>query len=366
MFVWPGDPEVHRLAARAARLCGDLAGAENHLKRCLKLDGGATQAVQLEFLLLRVQSGELEEVAPTLVAAIESKHPETPVILETLAGAYLHRLRYAAADAFLSRWIEICPNVAKPYQLRGWALERLNRHKSAMKDYYRALEINPDILAVRLRVTELLLEEKQAPAALPHAERLYRQAPDNPQVQARLGMCRFYQNRTKEARQLMEAAAVHLPKDPALLVCLAKLEIQQGQGAEAERRLRQVLKTDPTDTEALHNLISALQLQGRTSEAEATLKEYERSKVITERVNKLLREVVDSPGARAEDYAELGELLLRIDRDRLGVYWLGQALERDPRQLRAHRALAEHYDKKGDRNQAEAHRRWLPNPDEKK
>src|SRR5262249_53076645 len=37
LFVWPGDPEVHLLAARAARITGDLPAAEAHLKQCLKL-----------------------------------------------------------------------------------------------------------------------------------------------------------------------------------------------------------------------------------------------------------------------------------------------------------------------------------------
>src|SRR5439155_27034966 len=55
LFVWPRDVEVHRLAARAARMTGDIQAAEAHLKQCLKLQGEATQAVQLEFLLLRVQ-----------------------------------------------------------------------------------------------------------------------------------------------------------------------------------------------------------------------------------------------------------------------------------------------------------------------
>src|SRR5262249_27177277 len=65
--VWPRSPEVHLLAAKAARRSGDLDAAEYHLNRCLKLQSGATEAVQLEFLLLRVQSGEVDELAPVLL-----------------------------------------------------------------------------------------------------------------------------------------------------------------------------------------------------------------------------------------------------------------------------------------------------------
>ena len=53
---------------------GDVRAAEKHLKLCLKLGRGATQPVQLEFLLLRVQTGELEEVAPTLIDSVDTEH----------------------------------------------------------------------------------------------------------------------------------------------------------------------------------------------------------------------------------------------------------------------------------------------------
>jgi predicted Zn-dependent protease len=238
-------------------------------------------------------------------------------------------------------------------------LERVNNHKMATQDYHRALELDPDLVPVRLRVAEMLLEDKQAPEALPHLERLYRQVPDNPQVQARLGMCRFLQGQVEEARRLMQAAVVHLPKDPALLVHLAKLHLQEGQGPEAERWLRQVLEIDPSDTEALYVLSSALQLQGRTKESAAVMQEHERTRALVDKTNDLLSGVADSPTATADDYAEIGRMLLQIGRERLGVYWLEQALEREPAHQPAHQALAEHYEKKGESARAATHRRAL-------
>jgi tetratricopeptide (TPR) repeat protein len=370
LLFWPRDPELHLLAARAARLTGDTRAAETYLNRCLKLHGGATEEVQLEFLLLRVQTGEIEEVAPTLVNCVEKGHPKSPLILETMAGAYMARLRYRSALACLSRWIEVSPDTAKAHYWRGLVLERLNQHKDAAKDYHRALQLDPGLFRARLRVAELLLEDKRTPEALSHLERLYREKPDHAEVRARLGICRYLLNERDEARRLMEAAVVDLPKDPSLLVHLAKLDLEQGRAPEAERRLRKVLKMDPADTEALHNLVNALQFQGRTEDAAVALKEYQKAKAQVDRVNQLLREVTDSRSATPADFAEVGELLLRIGRDRQGVYWLELALEREPGQLRAHAALADHYEKRGEHERAESHRRWLrdptqtnPNPD---
>jgi tetratricopeptide (TPR) repeat protein len=348
LTVWPWDQEAHLLAARAARLTGDRAAAADHLNRCLKLHGGATEAVQLEFLLLRVQAGEVDEVAPTLIDCVENGHAESPIILETLGRAYMHRLRYKPAFACMSRWIELRPDTAKAYQWRGFVLERLNHSREAAADYARALELDPELVPVRLRLAEMLLEDTKAPEALPHLERLYRQAPDRPEVMARLGMCRFQQGQTDEARRLMEAAVARLPDDAGLLVTLARLDYQEGRGASAEQRLRKVLQADPSDTEARYNLVLALRLQDRAEDADAAQKEYERYKAWVDRANQLLREVADSPTAGAADYAEIGELLLRIGRDRLGVYWLGQALERDPGNQAAQRALAEYHETRGE------------------
>ena len=357
--VWPRDVEVHRLAARAARLMGDLHAAETHLNRCIELEDGATEAVRLEFLLLRVQAGEVDQLAAVLFDAVEKGHPESPVILETVARAYILRLRYKPGYACLSKWIEIEPRNAKPYHWRGWALERLNNHKAAKEDYHRALEIDPNLVPVRLRVAEMFLEDKQAPEALPHLERLLRQVPDDPQVQARMGICLFLQGRGTEARRLMEGAVVRLPHDPALLVALANLDLQEGRGAEAEQRLRTVLTADPSDTEALFVLASTLQFQGRTAEAAATLADYERKRAVVERINELLKDKADSPTAKADDYAEIGQLFLQIGREKFGVYWLERSLERDPSNQAAHRALADHYERKGNASASATHRRQI-------
>jgi tetratricopeptide (TPR) repeat protein len=362
LIVWPRSPEVHLRAARAARLMGDLRAAEEHLNRCIELQDGASEKVQLEFLLMRVQAGEVDELAPMLAEAIQNGHPESPLILETMARAYLLRLRYKPAYQCISNWIDLQPDSARPYHWRGWVLERLNNPKSATKDYHKALELDPDLMPVRIRVAEMLLEDKQAPEALPHLERLYKQAPNDPLVQARLGMCRFLQGRTEEARKLMEAAVVDLPKDPSLNVALANLDLQEGRAVEAERRLRTVLEADPSDTEALFILGSALQVLDRTAEAKTVLDDYEKKRSTVERINELLKDVADSPTAKPDDYVEIGELFFEIGRDKFGLYWTERALERDPTNQGAHKALASYYQRKGETAKERVHRQQIRVP----
>src|SRR5262245_54786941 len=63
LLVWPRSVPVHILAARAARSKGNFEEAEAHLGRCLKLKHKATDEIEVEFLLMRVQRGEEDQLA---------------------------------------------------------------------------------------------------------------------------------------------------------------------------------------------------------------------------------------------------------------------------------------------------------------
>lgn len=342
LTVWPRSTQVHRLAARAARLRKDFAGCETHLNRCLKIEGGATEDVQLEFLLLRVQTGEADVVAPALMNFVEHHHPEAPVILKTLARAYMHQLRYGPAYDFLSRWMKVEPDAAEPYHWRGWILERLDHPHEAMRDYRAALEREPTLFAVRLRLAEILLEDQNLAEALPHLKRLNATHSDHSGVKARLGQCRYLQGEAAEARRLLEEALPERPDDAPLRLYLARLDLQEGRAAAAEAHLRHLLAVDPSDTEGWYSLANALQRQGRSQEAAAARAERVRCKALLDRANRLLKKEAQQPTRDADTAFAIGAALLQIGRARLAHYWLDQALLRDPNHLPTRRLLAEH------------------------
>jgi Tfp pilus assembly protein PilF len=357
--VWPDNVEVHLLAARAARLSGDFESAESHLNRCIKLAHGPTDAIRLEFLLMRAQTGEVDEVAPALFDAIDHKHAESALIFETIARAYMQELRYGPAYQCLTHWIDVDPNAVRAYHWRGWVAERLNNAKAATADYNRALELDPDLTQVRLRVAEMLLEDKLPAEAAVHLDRLRKQFPNRSDVAARLGQCRYLQGRSAEARELLESAAKEMPDDASRLLYLAKLDIADGRGAEAEANLRRALKADPGDTELEQELVPALRLQGRDDEAAEAQRRYDEHKVVLERANKLLKEEAEQQGTDPDRAYTIAVELLKIGHDRLGLYWLDKALQRDPNHQPTHRALADYFERKGEPDKAAAHRRRL-------
>lgn len=359
LFLQPNNIRLHILAARAARLSGNFEEAESHLNRCLKIHHGATEAVQLEFLLLRVQGGEEDQVSGELFAYyVDRQHPESPVILETLARSYMYHLRYGPAFTCLTRWIEVEPDSAEPLRWRGWVLERLNDYEGAIKDYKRALELAPALDTVRLRLAEMYLERSDPLSALPHLERLQKQFPDRADIRGRMGQCRFWEGKSEEARRLLESAIEQLPEDSAILVHLARLEMQEKHLAEAEVWLRRALKVDPTDTEVEYLLVGNLQAQRRYDEARAMQKQHHKDTALLKRVSRVLQQEAENPSTDPTSFVEIGNLFIKTN-ERIGLYWLNRALARDPANQAAHKALADFYDRKGDRDKAIYHRQQV-------
>lgn len=354
--LWPRSVSVHLLAARAARLSGHYDQAEAHLNTCLKLQNGPSEAVQVEFLLMRAQRGEEDEVSGMLLEFVENDYPEKLLILETLSRAYMHEMRYGQAYSLLKRWIELAPDSAKPYHWRGWVVERLNNPFAAREDYLEALQRDPELIAVRIRVAEMYLEDSNPVEAEPHLERLILQEPDRADVKARLGQCRYLQGRAEEARKLLESAVMEIPSDATLLITLARLELQEGRQAEAETWLRRLLEKDPFDTEAEFALNTCLHQMGRTEEAAVVLAQYKKHRAIVDRSNKLLKNEAEHPSASPATAFEIGSLLLQIGQDHLGVFWLHEALRRDAHHEPAREALADYYAKNGEPEKAASFR----------
>ena len=347
------------LAARAARLRGDVPEAEAQLEQCLKLQGGSRDAVQLEYLLLQAQTDETDDVRPILLQLVDRNHPESALILETLARADLNNLRFGTAMAYLERWIQIAPDAGAPFFWRGWARERLNFTDEELEDLQRAVELEPDRFQFRLRLAERYLEVNRATEALPHLERLRAQNPQNPAVMARLGYCRFLLRQEEEARALMETAVAQLPEDPPLLLHLANLELEEKRPVEAEKWLQRLLKIDPHNQEALNLRVRCLREQGLHEEAAAALAAYEKSYRLRKRASDLLKKETSNESFGPGPPAELGSLLLSLGQERLALYWLSRALKRDPDYKPAHQALAEYYASKGNQELAASHRHWL-------
>jgi Tfp pilus assembly protein PilF len=88
------------------------------------------------------------------------------------------------------------------------------------------------------------------------------------------------------------------------------------------------------------------------------LKQHDRDTAALKRASQILRQEAEHSNIDPASCVEIGLLFLRSN-ERVGRYWLHRALERDPENQAAHKALAEHYESKGDREKAASHRLHL-------
>jgi tetratricopeptide (TPR) repeat protein len=354
--VWPETAATHRLAARIERLLNHYPEAERHLQECRRLEGGSSEATQLEWLLLRAQRGEVDEVVPGLWVCVQQHHPESSAILEALASTYVHSFRLRAALDCLNTWLEREPDNVRALDWRGWVHEKLDHPHPALADYQRALEVDPGRTEVRIHLASLLVDLTDVADALPHLEQLRQSQPKRPEVLVGLGRCRMLQGRHEEARQLLDAALREQPDFVPALLHRGKLEVQCQAPEQAEAWFRRALALDPVDIQARYALANCLaQLPGREAEADAELNKYAQTKADLTRLRELVQNQLEKTLRDPVLAAEAGTIFLRLGQDALALQWLQRALDQDPANEAAHAGLAAYYRKVNQPEKAAMH-----------
>jgi tetratricopeptide (TPR) repeat protein len=352
----PRSSATHLLAGRICRLSGDFAKAEHHLKECKRLQGQVNEALQLEWLLYRAQTGEIDLVAPGLLAALENKDQEKAAILEALAAGYLAERRWGKALQALSRWLKIEPENAKALDWRGQARLALGSREDAFADFERALKIDPKRFHTRLHLIDGLLAALNLPQAQAHLDVLRKGHPNLPQVLFALARCRLLQGKRAEARKYLDRLLATNPEDVQGLAYLGNLECEENNLEKAEKLLRQAIRANPADVESRFHLYQVLLRDGRKKEADSALKNYKQIMQDVERLQMLLTKKIETNPGDAQVPLEIGETYQRLGHDAIAVYWLQAALKRDPELKSAHRLLAEFYSRTNQPGKAEWHR----------
>jgi predicted Zn-dependent protease len=364
----PGKQEVRLKAARDARRAGRMDEFSRKLKEYQE-HGGSAETVRLEQALARAQQGDIAPVEKDLAAVLAKKdRTAVPLVLEALTRGKLAALQLSEAHAYLKRWLEVEPADAEGYFLRARAREQLlggnstwntNGPKSppdAQADYRRALELDPQHDRARLSIAERSLDSGKIHEALVHYEALCKKGGASPEARLGLARCQVALGKLDEARRLLDALLRTEPKYAPALVERGRVDMQTGRLAEAEASLRRALSLRPHDRQANYLFLVCLRQGGREAEAKALQVRLRQLQDAQDRLQRLLAMMLAKP-AGADVRSEAGVLLFRLGETEQGVRWLHSALKEDPRHKATHRALADYYEKAGQKEQAERHRR---------
>ncbi|HEV2949121.1 MAG TPA: tetratricopeptide repeat protein [Gemmataceae bacterium] len=352
--VWSTSTDVHLKAARAARKAGDFDETERLLHQCIDL-GGDAEAIYLEQLLLKVQRGRLSEAEPLLVNRVLENHPDSVAILEVLTLAYIQTYQMPIALECVRRWLEREPDRLEAWLLRGYLYERLQNNAEALVSYRRAVEIDPNNDDARLQVAGQLAQS-DVKAALAQFEYLRQKQGDTPPVLKGLAHCRRMMNQPKEAQQLLESVLAEHPRDWRALAERGRLALEYESAPEAEKWLRQAAAVAPHESDVTYSLCQCLRRLGKDQEAAEVLAKHERVEQDLDHMAKLSRDIAAKPHDPALR-CEAGLLLLRNGLESEGMRWLESALVEDPRHAPTHQALADYYQRAGNLERVEQHRR---------
>jgi predicted Zn-dependent protease len=269
----------------------------------------------------------------------------------------LEAYRFADALRAADLWVERRPKDARALLWRGRVYERLARLDAALHDYRQAVALDPKNAQARLHLGQVLVERKDPVEARKHFEWLLGRRPEDPAVLLGLVRCRALLGQLTAARDMLDKLLKKYPRHAGALTERGKLALFEGKFREAEAWLRKALKEDPARYETLYALSRCLFQSGRREEAQRYLVQLRRLQEDLKRLDRILRAELARKPNDPSLRLEAGTICLRLGQTKEGLRLLASALKADPRHRPTHRALAEYYERTGDRTRAVAHRR---------
>lgn len=307
------------------------------------------------------RQGRLAEAEPLLLAAVERDGTDAEAVA-ALALAKLGGADAAAAEQYLSRWCELRPAEARPFQLRmdlrhraarGMVVtaDRLRMMETALSDGRRVLEIEPANDPVRREVVWLALQVGQCPVAEAECRRCLSAAPGDNWLNFLLAKICHAQGKRADAEAALDPVVRAKPDFAEALLLRAVLHHEAEQPDRAIPLLRQALAQKGCPRrECLYRLGLALAATGQADEAGRAFAEVD---------------LLNLTGAVENDHfpknlamrVQIAEAMLGVGRLADAGVELDAVLAEAPDFAPAHRAKAAYYDRAGDPARAAEHRR---------
>lgn len=267
--VWPSDPETLLVSAQAARRAGDIPAAEQLLRACRDA-GIMPEAIATERKLLGIQCGNMDEADVCLEYCRTATSPaDIELVLEAVIAGAIRAMDLPHAQRALELWQQQRTSPTHQVQSQIWAGDiaiRKGEVGRAITAYREAVEADASNDAARQRLAEILSRYEPA-EALPHLEKLRRKRPQDPTLRLHLARCKRGLGEYDQARELLDALLVETPQSVEALLERGQLDLDLGNPAAAEPRLRRAVALEPNRRDPNLALARCLRLAGKDAEA---------------------------------------------------------------------------------------------------
>jgi tetratricopeptide (TPR) repeat protein len=159
---------------------------------------------------------------------------------------------------------------------RGVAYLEQYNHAEAVKEFERALALDPSLALARINLAIAQFYVPDLAAALETAKAAQSTSPDAPQPPYILGLIAKSENRTDDAVEAFKRVLTLDTADLGARVNLAQLLMQRRDYAGAVDLLRPAVASEPYHVTALYNLGVALTRAGKTDEGQKAMAEFQK------------------------------------------------------------------------------------------
>ena len=370
----PKNAELQLLAAQTARRKGALEEAEKYLKEAERLKADA-KAIQIERWMFQMQAGALGEAESRLWELVQKEHPQKALILEAMGVAFVtNESRPGAGLHCFKKLLEIDKTNLIALHGRAWLFERMSNFPEAEADLRRILELDPKDDRAKIRLAGVLYATSRSDDALKLYDELIPARKDDPQVILGRARCKQELGQGEEAARILDEYLAKVPEiwdrklsrkkaTPAesswveALTDRGKIAIEAGDIKLAEKCLRRAVELGPFDRQANHALYICLNNLGKDKEARELLPKLRQIEADIARLMEIFHTEMDQKPRDARLHHQIGAILLRNGQEQTALYWLKRGLKFDPKHRPTHQALADYYQKTGDKKRAEEHRK---------
>jgi Flp pilus assembly protein TadD len=273
------------------------------------------------------------------------------------AQAALDKNNFEAAIAPLQKFLAEKPDVAFAHFQLAYAYTGLNRVDEARGEYERCVALDPKLAEAQLNLGILLLEKDPAGAVAP-LRRAVDLMPSQSRPRFLLGVALERSGDLAGAAESLEAASHLNSGDTEALAHLGGVYLQLNKPAEAEKKFRAVLESQPKSAPALRGLALSLDAEGKPEAVEAYRNYLAASQDATMRArfvqlliankqfDEALKESEKSAGGQASSLDALrlrADILIGQNKFEEAIATLKQAISLAPRDAQLHGGLGRLY-----------------------
>ena len=272
--------------------------------------------------------------------------------------------RTSEALSHFEKAIEIDPEFVDAHLHRAMALSRSGDSASALSSLYLILRLKPDLLQARYMLSGALRAKGDTRGAERLLRRIVEQAPRFAEARYNLAALLQRDAKTEEAAKHLEQAAAVQPDDPNILLALGIARAELNDVSAAVESLGKVIDMQPRNPVAHYNLGLALTKRQNLDQA---IKHFRtacdldpkhptarralgvgllQAGELESAAKELTRAAADFPDD-SEVHNSLGTVLLRQRNLGRSIHHFEEAIRVNPLLVKAHRNLAQAYQRAG-------------------